>query len=57
MALKWDRALLQIGEEIMRKGGRLEFIVYKRLPNKRKPIIRKYIENETSCDEEEIIVD
>ena len=50
--VKWSEALLKTAEEVMIKGGKLEFIVYKREPNKRKPIIHKYIDNEITCDEE-----
>lgn len=39
----------------MKRGGRLEFIVYKRSPNKRKPVIRKFVDNEINCEEEELV--
>ena len=51
MEIAWRNALLEAGEEIMIKGGRLEFIVYKR-DNRRKPVILKYPQNEINCKEE-----
>ena len=55
MAVKWQDALWKAAEEIMRKGGRVEFIVYKR-EEKRRPVVRRFPDNEVCC-EEEILVD
>ena len=55
MALKWHEEIIKAAKEVMIRGGRLEFIVYKRQGNKRKPVILKYIDNEINCDEEEIV--
>ena len=51
---EWERELLKSAKEILIKGGKLEFIVYKR-DNKRKPVIHTYPENERSLKEIEII--
>lgn len=55
MAVKWQQALLKAGEEVMKKGWCLEFIVYKN-GNKRKAMIKIIPpKQQIDCDEEEII--
>ena len=54
MAVNWKDALWKSANEIMRKGGKLELIVYKR-DMKRKPVIHLYPDSEISCDEETLI--
>ena len=55
MALNWKDALWKSADEIMRKGGKLEFIVYKREHGKRLPIVHLYPDNKIECNEETLI--
>lgn len=54
MEIKWKDTLIKSAEEIILKGGRLEFIVYKR-DRKRKLLIHFYPDCEINCEEIEII--
>ncbi len=54
MAVRWRDALWKSAEQVMRKGGKVEFIVYKR-DNKRKPVVHCYPDNEISCEEETFV--
>lgn len=52
--MRWQDALWKSAKEILLKGGKLEFIVYKR-DNKRVVVVHKYIENSIECEEETLI--
>ena len=53
--MKWKTELLRAAQEVMLKGWRLEFIVYKD-GNKRKAVINKIPPKEKiECEEETII--
>ena len=54
MEVNWRNVLWKAAEEVMKRGGRVEFIVYKR-DNKRKPIIHIYPDNERSLQEIELV--
>lgn len=54
--MRWREVIIKLCEDIEQKGGRLEFIVYKRQAA-RKPIIKVFIDNEINCEEEKIIAD
>jgi len=56
MEIKWKEALWKAASEIMIKGGKLEFFVYRREPgNKRLPVIHIYPDNRITCKEETIV--
>ena len=55
MEIKWREELLKRAEEILIKGGKLEFIVYKRENNKRRLFLHLYPENKIELSEVEII--
>ena len=51
MEVRWKDVLWKAAEEVMKQGGRVEFVVYKR-DNKRIPLVRSFPDNEIRCNEE-----